>query len=34
MFDEDDATLDAIESGTIAATVVQKPFQFGYRISA
>ena len=30
MFDEDDATLDAISSGTIAATVVQKPFQFGY----
>jgi ribose transport system substrate-binding protein len=30
VFDEDDATLDAIESGTIAATVVQKPFQFGY----
>ena len=30
MFDEDDATLDAIKSGTIEATVVQKPFQFGY----
>jgi ribose transport system substrate-binding protein len=30
VFDEDDATLDAIASGTIAATVVQKPFQFGY----
>ena len=30
VFDEDDATLDAIEAGTIAATVVQKPFQFGY----
>jgi ribose transport system substrate-binding protein len=30
VFDEDDATLDAIKSGTIAATVVQKPFQFGY----
>ena len=30
VFDEDDATLDAITSGTIAATVVQKPFQFGY----
>jgi len=29
VFDEDDATLDAIQSGTIAATVVQKPFQFG-----
>jgi ribose transport system substrate-binding protein len=30
VFDEDDATLEAIESGTISATVVQKPFQFGY----
>ena len=30
VFDEDDATLDAITSGTINATVVQKPFQFGY----
>jgi ribose transport system substrate-binding protein len=30
VFDEDDATLDAIASGTITATVVQKPFQFGY----
>jgi ribose transport system substrate-binding protein len=30
VFDEDELTLDAIESGTIAATVVQKPFQFGY----
>ena len=30
VFDEDDATLDAIKSGTIDATVVQKPFQFGY----
>lgn len=30
VFDEDDATLDAIASGTIQATVVQKPFQFGY----
>jgi len=30
VFDEDDATLEAIASGTIAATVVQKPFQFGY----
>ncbi len=30
VFDEDDATLDAIASGTISATVVQKPFQFGY----
>jgi len=30
VFDEDDATLDAIKKGTIEATVVQKPFQFGY----
>jgi len=30
VFDEDDATLDAIKAGTIDATVVQKPFQFGY----
>jgi ribose transport system substrate-binding protein len=30
VFDEDDATLDAIKRGTIEATVVQKPFQFGY----
>ena len=30
VFDEDDATLDAIKNGTIDATVVQKPFQFGY----
>jgi ribose transport system substrate-binding protein len=30
VFDEDEATLDAISNGTIAATVVQKPFQFGY----
>lgn len=30
VFDEDEATLDAIKSGTIEATCVQKPFQFGY----
>jgi ribose transport system substrate-binding protein len=30
VFDEDDGTLDAIQKGTISATVVQKPFQFGY----
>jgi ribose transport system substrate-binding protein len=30
VFDEDGPTLDAIEHGTIDATVVQKPFQFGY----
>jgi ribose transport system substrate-binding protein len=31
VFDEDDATLEAIKSGTIEATVVQKPFEFGYQ---
>ena len=30
VFDEEDATLTAIANGTIAVTVVQKPFQFGY----
>lgn len=30
VFDEEDGTLDGIESGTISCTVVQKPFQFGY----
>jgi ribose transport system substrate-binding protein len=30
VFDEDETTLDAIKRGTIEATVVQKPFQFGY----
>jgi ribose transport system substrate-binding protein len=30
VFDEEDATLTGIESGTVACTVVQKPFQFGY----
>jgi ribose transport system substrate-binding protein len=30
VFDEEDATLGAIANGTIAVTVVQKPFQFGY----
>jgi ribose transport system substrate-binding protein len=29
-FDEDDGTLDGIANGTIQATVVQKPFDFGY----
>ncbi len=29
-FDEYDATLDGIEAGTIHATVVQKPYTFGY----
>jgi ribose transport system substrate-binding protein len=32
-FDEEEETLKAIEKGTIAATVVQKPFQFGYLAS-
>jgi ribose transport system substrate-binding protein len=30
VFDEEAGTLDAIANGTIACTVVQKPFQFGY----
>jgi ribose transport system substrate-binding protein len=30
VFDEEEGTLEAIEAGVIAATVVQKPFQFGY----
>jgi ribose transport system substrate-binding protein len=30
VFDEEEGTLDAIASGTIQVTVVQKPFQFGY----
>ena len=30
VFDEDDGTLDGIANGTIQATVVQKPFMFGY----
>jgi ribose transport system substrate-binding protein len=30
VFDEEAGTLDAIAGGTIACTVVQKPFQFGY----
>ena len=30
VFDEEEGTLDGIESGTISCTVVQKPFQFGY----
>jgi ribose transport system substrate-binding protein len=33
VFDEDDGTLDGIESGAIQATVVQKPFMFGYLAS-
>lgn len=30
-FDEDSATLDGIQAGTIYATVVQDPFNFGYQ---
>jgi len=30
-FDDEAATLDGLESGAIAFTVVQKPFEFGYR---
>ena len=33
VFDEDDGTLDGIENGSIQATVVQKPFMFGYLAS-
>ncbi|AUX33867.1 MULTISPECIES: sugar-binding protein [Sorangium] len=33
VFDEEDATLSGIENGTVACTVVQKPFQFGYLTS-
>jgi ribose transport system substrate-binding protein len=33
VFDEEAGTLDAIAGGTIACTVVQKPFQFGYLAS-
>jgi ribose transport system substrate-binding protein len=30
-FDEEDGTLQGIEDGVVKATVVQKPFEFGYR---
>ncbi|HLK89883.1 MAG TPA: sugar-binding protein [Polyangia bacterium] len=33
VFDEDDGTLDGIETGAIQVTVVQKPFMFGYLAS-
>jgi ribose transport system substrate-binding protein len=33
VFDEDDGTLDGIANGSIQATVVQKPFMFGYLAS-
>ena len=31
VFDEEDGTLKGIKDGTIAATVVQHPFEMGYR---
>jgi ribose transport system substrate-binding protein len=31
VFDEEDGTLAGIKNGTIAATVVQKPYEMGYR---
>lgn len=31
VFDEEDLTLKAIEDGVVQVTVVQKPFEFGYR---
>jgi len=30
-FDEEDPTLEGIKDGSIYATVVQQPFEFGYR---
>lgn len=33
VFDEEDGTLTAIGAGTVACTVVQKPYQFGYLAS-
>lgn len=30
-FDEDDATLDGIKKGTVHGTVVQNPYQYGYK---
>jgi ribose transport system substrate-binding protein len=30
-FDEEDETLNGIKDGAIYATVVQQPFEFGYR---
>jgi ribose transport system substrate-binding protein len=30
-FDEEEETLKAVEDGTIFATIVQRPFQFGYQ---
>jgi ribose transport system substrate-binding protein len=31
VFDEEEETLKAVQDGTIYATIVQKPFQFGYQ---
>ena len=33
VFDEEEGTLQAIANGTVAVTVVQKPFEFGYLAS-
>ena len=33
-FDEEDATLEGIREGSIYATVVQQPYEFGYRSMA
>jgi ribose transport system substrate-binding protein len=30
-FDEEEETLKAVQDGLISATIVQKPFQFGYQ---
>src|SRR4029078_12486252 len=30
-FDEEEETLKAVDDGTIYATIVQRPFQFGYQ---
>jgi ribose transport system substrate-binding protein len=30
-FDEDEETLKAVEDGIVYATIVQKPFEFGYQ---
>jgi len=33
VFDEEEGTLTGIDKGSIAVTVVQKPFEFGYQSS-
>jgi ribose transport system substrate-binding protein len=30
-FDEEEETLKAVQDGVISATIVQRPFQFGYQ---